>query len=108
MAHLRANGAALPGYHGGGRRNAACPHNREAACVGIVLLDPLTGFVLQEAIEDVGRFVRGRRDDLRGEGRVLIRDVAVSGQPWLVPVSGVDHVQGFPRTPSGEVLAVRG
>src|SRR3954454_3508492 len=29
MAHLRANGAALPGYHGGGRRNAACPHNRE-------------------------------------------------------------------------------
>lgn len=73
-----------------------------------MLLDPLTGFVLQEAIEDVGRFVRGRRDDLRGEGRVLIRDVAVSGQPWLVPVSGVDHVQGFPRTPSGEMLAVRG
>ncbi len=53
---------------------------REAACVGIVLLDPLTGFVLQEAVEDVGRFVRGRRDDLRGEGRVLIGDVAIGGQ----------------------------
>jgi hypothetical protein len=38
----------------------------------VVLGDPLAGIVLQQPIQDVGRFMHGRRDDLGSARRPLI------------------------------------
>ena len=39
----------------------------EAAGIGVVLGDPPAGIILQQPVQDVGRFMHGRRDDLGGE-----------------------------------------
>src|SRR3954447_6932112 len=76
------------------------------AAIGVMDGRGEVGLVIEEAVDDVGRFAR-RRDRLRVERRVPGRDVGVEQGRWLVAVPGVVSTQGFPATCSQERLAVR-
>ena len=52
MAHLRANGAALPGYHGGGRRNAQPVHIKSEVAFAFCRL---LGFELAPRLKAIAR-----------------------------------------------------
>jgi len=49
----------------------------EASGVGVMLLDPQIGLMVEQAIENMCRITGIRGDDLGIEGRVLIGDVGV-------------------------------
>ena len=50
---------------------------REAGSVGVMLLDPQVGFMMQLPIEDEGGVSHTDVHDLGTEGRVLVRDMGV-------------------------------
>ena len=49
----------------------------EARRVGVVLLDPQVGLVIQQAIEHIGRVAQADVDYLGAEGRVLVGDMGI-------------------------------
>lgn len=50
---------------------------RESAGVGVVLVNDETAFVVEQPVQDVRRFMGGRRDDVRVIRPELIRKVGV-------------------------------
>ena len=54
---------------------------REAGGVGVMLLDPQVGFMMQQPIENVGGVSHADVHDLGTEGRVLVRDMGVEELP---------------------------
>ena len=79
----------------------------EARRVGVMLLDPQVGFVVQQAVEHVGRVAHADVDDLGVERRVLVGDVGVERPPWAAPVFRVDVAGALGLAAGAEVLAVR-
>ena len=80
----------------------------EAARVGVLFADAPPGLVHQEPVEDVGGFVDGGRDGLRGERGEPVGDVRVRLDAGLGPVPGVDQVESFAPAAGREELAVAG
>jgi hypothetical protein len=58
----------------------------EARRVGVVLLDAQVGFVVQQAVEHVGRVAHADIHHLGVERRVLVGDVGVERPPWAAAV----------------------
>ncbi len=79
----------------------------EACRVGVVLLDPQVGFVVQQAVEHVGRVAHADVHDLGVERRVLVGDVGVERPPWAAAVFRVDVAGALGLAAGAEVLAVR-
>ena len=78
----------------------------EAARIGVLFADALPGLVHQEPVEDVGGFVDGGRDGLRGERGEPVGDVRVRLDARFGPVASVDQVEGFAAAAGREELAV--
>ena len=57
--------------------------------IGIVLPDNEGAFMVEEAIQNVGRLARLSRNDLGVERRKPVRDVGIELYAWLRPVMGV-------------------
>ncbi len=53
----------------------------EARRVGVMLLDPQVGLVVQQAVEHVGRIAHADVHDLGVKWRVLVRNVGVERPP---------------------------
>ena len=79
----------------------------EARRVGVVLLDAQVGFVVQQAVEHVGRIAHADVHDLGVKWRVLVRNVGVERPPWAAPVFRVDVAGALGLAAGAEVLAVR-
>ncbi len=62
----------------------------EARRVGVMLLDPQVGLVVQQAVEHVGRIAHADVHDLGVKWRVLVRNVGVERPPRAAPVFRVD------------------
>ena len=78
----------------------------EAGRVGVVLLDPQVGLMVEKAVENV-RGIEGVRGDHLGiKGRVLVGDVGVEEHARLVSIAQID-LPGLLSAPAGaETLAV--
>nr|QIQ10641.1 hypothetical protein HKOLGJPJ_00042 [uncultured bacterium] len=79
----------------------------EARCIGVVLLNAQVGFVVQQAIEHVGRVTHADIDHLGVERRVLVGDVGVKGPSWATAIFRVDVPRALGLAAGAEVLAVR-
>jgi hypothetical protein len=79
----------------------------EPCRVGVVLLDAQVGFVVQQAVEHVGRVAHADIDHLGVERRVLVGDVGVESPPWAAAVFRVDVAGALGLAAGAEVLAVR-
>ncbi len=60
----------------------------EARRVGVMLLDPQVGLVVQQAVEHVGRIAHADVHDLGVKWRVLVRNVGVERPPCAAPYFG--------------------
>ena len=56
-----------------------------AAGVRVMRVDPQSRAVVQQAIEDIGRFVMGRRHHLDAVGAVLIGEMGIEAEPGSCP-----------------------
>jgi len=65
----------------------------EAGGIGVVLLDPQLGLVIEQAIEHMRRIAHGGVNDLGMEGCVLIGDMSVEGDTGVIPIFRV-HLAG--------------
>ncbi len=79
----------------------------ETCRVGVVLLDAQVGFVVQQAIEHVGRVAHADIDHLGVERRVLVGDVGIERPPWAAAIFRVDVAGALGLAAGAEVLAVR-
>jgi hypothetical protein len=79
----------------------------EARRVGVVFLDAQVGFVVQQAIEHVGRVAHADVDHLGVKRRVLVGDVGVESPSWAASILLVDMAGAFYLAACSEVLAVR-
>ena len=79
----------------------------EARRVGVVLFDPQVGFVVQQAIEHIGRVAHADVHDLGVERRVLVGYVRVERPPWAAAVFRVDVAGALGLAAGAEVLTVR-
>ena len=80
---------------------------REPCRVGVVLLDAQVGFVVQQAVEHVGRVAHADVHDLGVERRVLVGDMGVERPPWAAAVFRVDVAGALGLAAGAEVLTVR-
>jgi len=81
---------------------------REAGRVGVVFFDPQIGFMVEQAVEDVGGIAHRGVDDFGVEGRVLVGDVGVELHAWLRAVPQVYLPGGLSSAAGPEVLPVQG
>ena len=81
---------------------------REAGGVGVMLLDPQIGFMVQQPIEDVGGVANADVDDLGTERRILIRDVGIEEFARFGAILGIDVPCAFSLASSLEALSIRG
>ncbi len=79
----------------------------ETRRVGVMLFDAQVGFVVQQAVEHVGRIAHADVHDLGVERRVLVGDVGVERPPWAATVFGVDVAGALGLAAGAEVLAIR-
>lgn len=79
----------------------------EARRVGVVLLNAQIGFVVQQAVEHVGRVAHADVHDLGVERRVLVGDVGVERPPRAAAVFRVDVACALGLAAGTEVLAIR-
>ena len=79
----------------------------ETCRVGVVLLDAQVGFVVQQAVEDVGRIAHTDVDHLGVERRVLVGDVGIERPPRTAAVFRIDVAGALGLAAGAEVLAVR-
>ena len=79
----------------------------ETGRVGVVLLDPQVGLVVQQAVEHVGRVAHADVHDLGVERRVLVGDMGVERPPWAAAVFRIDVAGALGLAARAEVLAVR-
>ena len=79
----------------------------EARRVGVMLLDPQVGLVVQQAVEHVGRVAHADVDHLGVERRVLVGDVGIESPSWTAAVLRVDVPRALGLVAGSEVLAVR-
>ena len=79
----------------------------KAGRVGVVLLDPQIGLMVEQTIENMRRIAGIRGNHLGIEGRVLVGDMGVKEHAWLVAIAQID-LPGLLSAPAGaEALAVR-
>ena len=62
----------------------------ESGGVGVMLFDAEVGFVIQQAVEHMGRVPHGCAYELGVEWGVLVRDVSIERRARLVAVAGID------------------
>src|SRR3546814_6297506 len=74
--------------------------------IGVVLLDRHAGLVIQQAIQDIGRFACGRRDHPARKGIISIRDMGVEGDARFVAAARVDVTDRGPTTAGMKLLSV--
>lgn len=79
----------------------------ESRRVGVVFLDAQVGFVVQQAVEHIGRVAHADVHDLGVERRVLVGDVGVEHPPWAAAIFRVDVTRALGLAAGAEVLAVR-
>ena len=78
----------------------------EASGVGVMLLDPQIGLMVEEAIENMRRITGIRGDYLHIEGCVLVGDVGVKEHVRFIPVAEID-LPGLLSAPAGaETLTI--
>ena len=78
----------------------------ESGRVGVVLLDPQIGLVVEKAVKDVRRIAGIRGDHLGIEGRVLVGNVGVEKHTGLVAIAKI-NLPGLLSAPAGaETLSV--
>ena len=79
----------------------------EARRVGVVLLDPQVGFVVQQPVEYIGRVAHADIDHLGVERCVLVGDVGVERPAWAAAVFRIDVAGTLGLAAGTEVLAIR-
>ena len=78
----------------------------ESGGVGVMLLYPQIGLMVEQAIENMRCITGIRGDDLGIEGRVLIGDVGIEEHARLISVAEID-LPGLLSAPAGaETLAI--
>lgn len=83
--------------HGAERKHVVS----RTAGVGVVLRDVEIAAMVQQAVENIWRFMRRRRDDLDVIGSVLIGDMGIETEPGIDAITGIDIAAGggaFPAT----------
>jgi hypothetical protein len=78
----------------------------EARRVGVVLLDTLVGFMIQQAIKHVGRIAYTDVYDIGVERCILIGDVGIERPSWVAAVFGVNVAGALGLAAGTEILAV--
>lgn len=78
-----------------------------AAGVGVVLRDVEIAAMVQQAVENVRRFMRRGRDDLHVIGPVLIGDMGVEAEPRIDAITGIDIAARSGSFPATEELSIR-
>src|SRR3546814_7372333 len=76
------------------------------AGVGVMLYDPEIGAMAGEAIKDIGRLVRRRRDHVDVVGRALIGIVRVEAEAMIDAVAGVDVAAGRSEEHTSELQSL--
>jgi hypothetical protein len=79
-----------------------------AAGIGIVLPDDERAFMVEEAIQNVGRLASVSRNDLGVERRKPVRDVGIELYAWLRPVVGVVIGTSLAVAAGPEILVLLG
>ena len=78
----------------------------EAGGVGVMLLDPQIGLMVEQAIENMRRIPGICGDDLGIEGGVLIGDVGVEKHARLIAVAEIDLPGLFSAPAGAETLTI--
>ena len=78
----------------------------EASGVGVVLLDPQIGLMVEQAIENMRGITGIRGDHLGIEGRVLVGDVGVEEHTRLIAVAEIDLPGLLSASAGAETLAI--
>ena len=55
-----------------------------------MLFDPQVGFMVEQAVQHVGRVANSGIDDLRMKRSVLVREMRIEKNSWLTAVAGID------------------
>ena len=80
----------------------------EAGRVGVVLLDPQVGLVVQQAVEHIGGIADADIHHAGAERRVLVGDMGVEQPSRLTAVLRVDVSGALAPAASPETLAIGG
>ncbi len=80
----------------------------EASRVGVVLLDPQVGLVVQQAVEHIGGVAHADIHHAGAERRVLVGDMGVKQPPRLAAVLRIDVPGTLAPAASPEALAIGG
>src|SRR4051812_30638477 len=81
---------------------------REAAGIGVVLVNDEAALGVQQSIEDMRRFIRGGGDHFRVVRPKLIGYMRVKFYARVRTIVKVHHTPDFPATAGAKELAVRG
>ena len=79
---------------------------RKAGSVGVVLLDPQVGLMVEETIENMRGIACIRRNHLGIEGCVLIGDVGVKEHAWFIAITQIDLPGLLSASAGAETLTV--
>jgi len=77
------------------------------AGVGVMLDDPEIGAMAGEAIEDIGRFMRGGRDHIDVVRPALIGNMGIEAKAMIDAIAGVDVAARCAALRAPEELAIR-
>jgi hypothetical protein len=62
--------------------------------------------VVQQAVENIGCFVRRRRDNFDVVGAVLVRDMGIGAEAGIDAVAGIDVAAGRRALSTAEELSI--
>jgi citrate synthase len=79
---------------------------RGATGVGIMLGAFDIAAVVQQAVENVGGFVRRRRDNLDVVRAMLVRDMGIKAEAGINAVAGIDVSARCPALPAAKELSI--
>ncbi len=79
----------------------------EAGRVGVVLLNPQVGLVVQQAVEHIGGIADADIHHAGAQRRVLVGDMGIE-RPWLATVLRVDVPGALAPATRAEALAIGG
>ena len=80
---------------------------RESAGVGVVLVNDETAFVVEQPVQDVRRFMGGRRDDARVIRPELIRHVGIELHAGILTVVQIGVTVDLTAPAGAEELRIR-
>ena len=79
---------------------------RGAASVRVMFGDFDVAAVVEQAVENIGGFVRRRRDNFDVVGAMLVRDMGIEAEAGIDAVAGIDITACCPTLPTAKELSI--